>query len=204
MSVTSFKSVKLAAAGEYREKGSRFLAEIFPVSSEQEVKDLVSKARKLHPKAVHHCYAYRLGADMKIFRFSDDREPSGSAGRPIFSSIQNAGLTNVLIIVVRYFGGTQLGIPGLINAYKTAADAAVNSAEVIEVKVMLTWEVEFPLDLTDAVMKFMKRNGGRILHYTSSDNEVLECELGVEESAEMQKVFLNEFPFAERVTLKSK
>ena len=117
--------------GEFRDRGSRFMAYAYPVKDEAEIKNIVSNIRKEQPKANHHCYAYRLGPGNAVFRYSDDREPSGSAGKPIYGVIQANDLTDVLIVVTRYFGGTLLGIPGLINAYREAAANAIKSATII-------------------------------------------------------------------------
>ena len=197
-----YKTVRAPGSGEYREKGSRFLATIYPVSSEDEVKELIAAARKEHPKAVHHCYAYRIGADQEHFRFSDDREPSGSAGRPIFGVIQSEDLTNVLIIVVRYFGGTQLGIPGLINAYREAARTSVLASEVVQVKIMLKWQLSFPMSLSGQVMRALKKGGAVILEYQSDALEHISCEIGTEEGNALKHEFVNEYPYAGNVTLK--
>lgn len=109
------------ATALFKDRGSKFHAYAYPVYTAADIKERLQALKKEHPKAVHHCYAYRLGTDGLQFRANDDGEPSGSAGKPILGQIDSAGLTNVLVVVVRYFGGTLLGVPGLINAYKTAA-----------------------------------------------------------------------------------
>src|SRR5690606_2431913 len=111
---------------EFKDRGSKFLAYAFPINDEQELKGKLKELKALHPKAGHHCYAYRLGLDGNQYRANDDGEPSGSAGKPILGQIDSAGVTNVLVVVVRYFGGTLLGVPGLINAYKTATAEALS------------------------------------------------------------------------------
>jgi uncharacterized YigZ family protein len=117
----SFLTIDQESAAEFTDRGSKFIAFAFPINSVEEFKSVLQKFKKEHPKAVHHCFAYRLGLDGNQFRVSDDGEPSGSAGRPILGQIDSRELTDTAIIVVRYFGGTLLGVPGLINAYKTAA-----------------------------------------------------------------------------------
>jgi len=127
-----YKTVHEAAIAEFRDRGSRFLAFAYPVKSVDEVKTLIKNLKSQHPKAVHHCVAYRLGHDGSQYRASDDGEPSGSAGRPMLGAVDSAGLTNVLVVVVRYFGGTLLGVPGLINAYSSVTAAALANAVIIE------------------------------------------------------------------------
>ncbi|MBL7932384.1 MAG: YigZ family protein, partial [Bacteroidia bacterium] len=124
-----------------REKGSRFLAYAFPVLSEAEIKAKLNSLRKEHPTANHHCYAWRLGADKLAFRTNDDGEPSNTAGKPIFSQIQSRDLTNILIVVVRYFGGTLLGVSGLISAYKAAASEVLQQAKIEEKFIMFEYRV---------------------------------------------------------------
>ena len=114
----TYKSIASASEGLFKDNGSRFIALAYPVESEEEVREIVSLLRKEYHDARHHCYAYRLGVDGAVFRSSDDGEPSGSAGRPILGQIDSAGLSDILVVVVRYFGGIKLGIPGLIRAYK--------------------------------------------------------------------------------------
>lgn len=120
------------AMAEFKDRGSRFLAFAYPVMSVAEAKEHLQALKKEHPKANHHCVAYRIGNDGTLFRASDDGEPAGSAGKPILGQIDSAGLSNTLVIVVRYFGGTLLGVPGLINAYKTATAEALSKTGIIE------------------------------------------------------------------------
>lgn len=127
-----FATVAISATADLRERGSKFLAFVYPVTSADEVKAKLKALRALHPRATHHCYAYRLGTDGNEWRAVDDGEPSGSAGRPILAAIDSAGLTDVLAVVVRYFGGTLLGVPGLIAAYRGAAAEAMSKAGRVE------------------------------------------------------------------------
>jgi uncharacterized YigZ family protein len=152
----SYLTVKGPAEGNFRDRGSKFLGYIFPVSSEEDVKKELAKLKKEHPSANHHCYAFRLGADKSAFRFNDDGEPGNSAGRPIFGQIQSKDLTNVLIVVVRYFGGTLLGVSGLINAYKLTAAEAIGNATIIEKTVNDVYELKFGYLQMNEVMKIMK------------------------------------------------
>jgi len=127
-----------------------------PVNNEQEMKQELEKIRKKYFDATHHCYAFRLGSDKTVFRFNDDGEPSGTAGRPIFGQIQSKDVTNVLVVVVRYYGGTKLGVPGLINAYKTAAKEAIESNRIVEKTVNDVYEVLFTYEQMNDVMRILK------------------------------------------------
>jgi uncharacterized YigZ family protein len=140
----TFRTLAAAATGEFRDRGSKFLAYAYPVRTEQETKAYLDALRGQHPKAVHHCYAYRLGLDRNNYRANDDGEPGGTAGRPILNVLYSRELTNVLVVVVRYFGGTLLGVPGLINAYKMATIAALSEAVVTEQTVNETYQVRYP------------------------------------------------------------
>jgi len=128
----TYLTVKSFTQGLYKEKGSRFISFVWPVSDEEEIKDILESTRKEHHAARHHCYAWVLGPQRDHFRANDDGEPSGSAGKPILGQINSRNLTNICIIVVRYFGGKLLGVSGLINAYRSAAVAALENAEIFE------------------------------------------------------------------------
>jgi len=151
-----YKTIRSSSAGIYKEKGSRFISAAFPVSDEQEIKPIIEGIRKEHHEARHHCYAYLLGSEQDVWRANDDGEPSGTAGRPILGQIKSFGLTNVLIVVSRYFGGTLLGVSGLINAYKSAAFSALNNAEKIDHIVKESYEVTYPYSAMNDVMKIIK------------------------------------------------
>lgn len=140
----------------FRDKGSKFLSFAYPISNEREIKPLITQLKALHPAANHHCWAARLVSDQSAQRFNDDGEPSGSAGRPILNTLLSKNLNNVLVIVVRYFGGTLLGIPGLINAYKTATEQALASAKIIEKTFNDVYEAKFGYAQMNEVMKIVK------------------------------------------------
>ena len=148
---------------EFKDRGSRFLAYAFPVSSPADFKKRLGELREQHPKAVHHCFAYRLGTDGNNFRSSDDGEPSGSAGRPILGQIDSKELVNMAIIVVRYFGGTLLGVPGLINAYKTAASFALQLNPIVKKPVLINYRLQFDYTILNDVMRIIKKNDCVIL-----------------------------------------
>ena len=144
--ITTYQTLKSPIQAEFKDKGSRFLAFTYPVQTAEQVKKHVDDLRQEHHKARHWCYAYRLGVDGNQFRANDDGEPSGSAGRPILGQIDSFELTDVLVVVVRYFGGTLLGVPGLIHAYKTSTQMALENAQIIEKNIEKTvWiRCEYP------------------------------------------------------------
>lgn len=148
----------LAADAEaiYKEKSSKFLAYAYPVEREEQIRDILETLRKRYYDATHHCYAWRLGAHGEQFRANDDGEPSGTAGKPILGQMLSAGITNVLIVVVRYFGGTKLGVSGLISAYRDSARAAIEAGTVVERTVDRTITVLFPYIAMNDVMRIIK------------------------------------------------
>jgi uncharacterized YigZ family protein len=169
----TYFTIKSRATGIYKEKGSKFLATSIPVRDENEVKQELELIRKEYYDARHHCYAYVLGFDKSAWRANDDGEPSGTAGRPIHGQIQSHDLTNILIVVVRYFGGIKLGVSGLINAYKTAASDSLFNAEIIERTVDEFYEIKFNYEAMNDIMKIVKDDGLHLLN-TQFD---LECSL---------------------------
>lgn len=152
----TFKTIEAAAQGIFRDKGSKFIGYVFPLATEAEVKSLLQQLKAEHPKARHYCWAYRLGLDSSNYRLNDDGEPSGTAGRPILNSLLSAGLTNLLVVVVRYFGGTLLGVPGLINAYKAATVAALDNSQIIEKTENVVLTVRCVYLQLNAVMRIIK------------------------------------------------
>lgn len=151
-----YKTITHSAQGSFRDKGSKFLAFAFPAASEQEVKQHLETLKKLYFDATHHCYAYVLGFDKSAYRVNDDGEPSGTAGRPIYGQILSNDLTNILIVVIRYYGGTKLGVPGLINAYRTSAAEALKNATVANRIVKEIYQIEYPYEGMNDVMKIIK------------------------------------------------
>ena len=152
----TYRSIEAASEGLFKDNGSRFIALAYPVETEDQVRDIVAGLKKEYHDARHHCYAYRLGHLGDRFRANDDGEPSGSAGRPILGQIDSAGLSDILVVVVRYFGGIKLGIPGLIRAYKTSTADALAQAKVVEKVAGLSFRVRFDYLDMNAVMKVLK------------------------------------------------
>ncbi len=175
MTITTYQTIKDNIFAEYKSKGSRFLAFAYPIKDLPDIKPHLNRLQKEHHKAVHFCYAYRLGVDGLEFRANDDGEPSGSAGRPILGQIDSFELTDILVIVVRYFGGTLLGVPGLIQAYKSATQAALVNAEVIHKNVEKNVSLRFDYPQMSDVMHFIKQNSGEIIHQELN----LACELTI-------------------------
>jgi len=152
---------------EFKDRGSKFLAFAYPAKDIDTCKKLLAQLKKEHGKAVHHCLAYRLGVDGLTFRVSDDGEPAGSAGRPILGQIDSKGLTNVLVVVVRYFGGTLLGIPGLINAYKTATALALQLSPIIKKPIEIPYELNFDYQQMNEVMLLVKQYNCSVVEQTA-------------------------------------
>ena len=152
----TYRSIEGESKGLFKDNGSRFIALAFPVETEEAVKEIVAGLRKEYHDARHHCYAYRLGLKGDVWRASDDGEPSGSAGRPILGQIDSMGLSDILVVVVRYFGGIKLGIPGLIRAYKTSTSDALSNASVITKVAGVNYRLTFDYLSMNAVMKVLK------------------------------------------------
>jgi len=159
----SFHTITTPTEGIYKEKGSKFLAFSMPVENSEQVKELVKTFKKDYYDARHVCYAYMLGAERKEWRANDDGEPSGTAGRPILGQINSRGLTNILVVVVRYFGGILLGTGGLTVAYKEAAADALNQAEIIERTVDCEMTIHFAYSIMNSVMRIVKETNALIL-----------------------------------------
>lgn len=160
----AYRSVAAPSEGLFKDKGSRFMAFLYPVSSPEEIKPLVDAIRKEHHSARHHCYAYRLGYDGATYRSNDDGEPSGSAGKPILSAIDSAGLSDILIVVVRYFGGILLGVPGLIRAYREAAADAIAHSTVVDKVASECLRLGFDYQQMNDVQRIVKAEAFRILN----------------------------------------
>jgi uncharacterized YigZ family protein len=155
----TYQTIAGPTEGSFRDRGSKFLGFAYPVKTEEEIKAIVNQLKKDHPQANHHCYAFRLTPDPTVLRAADDREPAGSAGKPILGAIQSMGLTDTLVVVVRYFGGSLLGVPGLINAYRTAAQDALQQAKIIEKTINDKYVIHFTFEQMNDVHSLLKSEG---------------------------------------------
>ncbi|TXF77466.1 IMPACT family protein [Chryseobacterium sp.] len=153
-----------------KEKGSKFIGFAFPLAEETDLKICLGKVRELHPKATHHCYAFRLGLNGENYRANDDGEPSGSAGLPIYNQLLANGLTNVLLIVVRYYGGTKLGVSGLVKAYKESAKLTLDAAEIIIKELESELEIHFSFSQQNLIFTLLNKFDGKILDFVSDEN----------------------------------
>ena len=170
-----YSTIEKSAIAEFKDRGSKFLAYSYPVESVDACKKIIAGLKKEHPKAVHFCVAYRIGVEGNIFRASDDGEPAGSAGRPILGQIDSKELTNLMVVVVRYFGGTKLGVGGLINAYKTTAKLILDEAIIVQKTIDLYYQLIFEYQDMNKVMRIIKE---KKLQITSQKME-MECEIEI-------------------------
>jgi uncharacterized YigZ family protein len=154
-----YNTIEKPSFAEFKDRGSRFLAYAFPILNADDFKKHLQQLKKEHAKAVHHCFAYRIGLDGNNFRVTDDGEPSGTAGKPILGQIDSKELTNVLVVVVRYFGGTLLGVPGLINAYKTATSLALQLTPIVQKQVQVDYRLQFDYTRMNDVMIIVRQFG---------------------------------------------
>ena len=193
-----YLTIEQPVSGEYKDRGSKFIAYAYPIKSPENFKEALQQTKALHPKASHHCFAYRIGLTNNVFRVSDDGEPSGSAGRPILNAIDSKELTDVLVVVVRYFGGTLLGVPGLINAYKTAALLTLQTTPIVQKPILSVFEIQFDYTQTNIVMSIAKQLSATILQ---NENQLF-CimKLGVQRSKEAD--ILHKFSEHHTITVK--
>jgi len=152
----SYFTIENPTEGIFRDRGSKFIAFAYPINGEADIKEILARLKAEHPNANHHCWAMRLGMDRSVFRLNDDGEPSGTAGRPILNTLLSRNLTNIVVVVVRYFGGTLLGVPGLINAYRKATEEALDAAVIIEKTVNDIYTISFDYGQMNEVMKIVK------------------------------------------------
>lgn len=158
-----YYTINRSASEEFKDRGSRFIAYANPVETARAFKDLLQQLKKEHPKAAHHCFAYRFGLAGDNFRVSDDGEPSGTAGKPILGQIDSRKLTNTSIVVVRYFGGTLLGVPGLINAYKTASSLLLQTLPIIQKQIEAIYSIQFDYTRVNEIMQILKQGNCTII-----------------------------------------
>jgi len=173
----TYKTINKTSEGIFRDKGSKFIGYAYPIKTETEVKEIINKLRAEHVKARHFCWAIRLSPDRNIFKLNDDGEPSGTAGRPILNTLLSADVTNILVVVVRYFGGTLLGVPGLINAYKTATVEALKENVIIIKTVNDIYQVNFDYLAMNQVMKVIKEEQLEIIAQEFDTNCTIKFEV---------------------------
>ncbi|MCW3087021.1 MAG: protein co-occurring with transport system [Sediminibacterium sp.] len=154
-----YYTIEKTSFAEYKDRGSKFIAYAYPIRAAEAFKQALQQLKKEHPKAVHHCFAWRLGWDGNQFRVSDDGEPAGTAGRPILGQIDSKELTDIAVIVVRYFGGTLLGVPGLIQAYKSVTSMALQLVPTVQKAVEVLYELQFDYTQLNEVMNIVKQYG---------------------------------------------
>ncbi len=182
--IDTYKTLSKESMAEYKDRGSKFIAYAYPLSIEADFTAFLEKLKKEHPKARHHCFAWRLGMDSNRYRANDDGEPSGTAGRPILGQIDSFGLTNVGVIVVRYFGGTLLGTSGLIEAYRESTAEALRNAEIIEKVIEDTFEIIFEYDKMPNVMNALKKLNINIISQDFNENGVIKISIRQSETDE--------------------
>ena len=189
-STDTFRTL-LSASEEilFKEKNSKFFGYAFPITSEEEVKPIIDHLRKKHINAGHFCYAYQLGTTKTIYRANDDGEPSNSAGMPIFGQIQSYDLTNIIVVVVRFFGGTKLGVGGLISAYKTVAQLALEQAEIVEKTIDIHFKILFDYKNINKVMRIIKEKNLNIISQKMDSN----CEIEIATRKSNEKIVYMSF-----------
>lgn len=153
-----------------KEKGSKFIGFAFPVNDEKELKNALDEIKSEHPKATHHCYAFRLGLNGENYRANDDGEPSGSAGLPIYNQLLANDLTNILLVVVRYYGGTKLGVSGLVKTYKESAKLILDHSEIIIKELESQLQIEFPFTQQNVIFTILNKFGTKVLNFDTSEN----------------------------------
>ncbi|MGM0621410.1 MAG: IMPACT family protein [Bacteroidota bacterium] len=187
----TYKTISIKSEGYFKDKGSKFMAYAWPVKNEDEIKEILTEIKKEHHNARHHCYAWRLGTEEITYRANDDGEPSSTAGRPILGQLQSFSLTNTLVVVVRYFGGTLLGTSGLINAYKSAAADVLNNARIVTKTIEMKFKLHFTYPHMNDVMQIMKQEN---LNIVDTQFEI-ECDLFFtvrkSEAGRIEKIFQN-------------
>ncbi|UBM62896.1 YigZ family protein [Candidatus Sulfidibacterium hydrothermale] len=198
MSSDHYKTIKGTSQGIYKEKGSKFIALAFHTETEQEAKQQLTAVKKEYHDARHHCYAFRINPENEFFRSSDDGEPSGTAGKPILNQIFSEELFNVLVVVVRYFGGTKLGVSGLIRAYKTATREALQNAKIITSTITRTIELEFEYPLMNPVMRIVKEEHIKVLKQDFN----MRCKLILQVERNQEKKLVEKFKTVTGLTVK--
>lgn len=187
----TYKTIEKPSEGYFKDKGSKFFAYAYPVKNEEEVKEFLAQLKKEHHSARHHCYAWRLGTEIIQYRANDDGEPSSSAGKPILGQLQSFDVTNVLIVVVRYFGGTLLGVSGLINAYRTAAAEALKNAAISTKLIENNYELHFTYSELNDVMHIIKQENLNIISTQFEEKCSLVFSVRKSEALKIEQTFIN-------------
>ena len=169
-----YKTIAIPSEGTYKAKGSKFTGFAIPVFSEEEFKEHLARIKKQNPDSGHYCYGFRIGADNKLYRYSDDGEPSSTAGKPIFGQIQSFELSNIMIVVTRYFGGTKLGVGGLITAYRATAKEAIENATIINRTVDNVYEIQFGYNIMSEVMNLIKKQELEVISQTLEETGTIQ------------------------------
>lgn len=186
-----YYTIQQSSEAVFTDKGSKFIAYAYPLQNTNAVKLLLQNLKKQHPKAVHYCYAYRLGSDGLQFKQSDDGEPSGTAGKPILNQIISKELTNILVVVVRYFGGTLLGVPGLINAYKTATQLVLQTVPIVQKAIEVKFLLEFDYTLQNDVLTIIKQYNCTIVKHEQQLFNLIELLVPLNRLQEVHYKFSN-------------
>lgn len=176
----NFKTIESAVENTLlKEKGSKFIGFAFPVNNEEELKNALEKIRAEHPKATHHCYAFRIGLNGENYRANDDGEPSGSAGLPIYNQLLANEITNVLVISVRYYGGTKLGVSGLVKAYKESAKITLEEANIITKELETEIEIQFQFSQQNTIFTLLSKFDAKVLNFNTQENCILTASLKI-------------------------
>ena len=198
MNLESYQTIEKASEGLYKEKGSKFFSFASPVETEEEFKTFINQLKKDHHQARHHCYSFVMKADKSFYRYSDDGEPNGTAGSPIYGQLQSFNVTNTAIVVVRYFGGTKLGVGGLIQAYKEAAKTALENAIIITKEITQTFSIDFTYEEMNFVMGTIKKFDANVKRQGFD----ISCQLDVEIGIKLATQFKDSFSIKESIKIK--
>lgn len=170
-----------------KEKGSKFIGFAFPVNNEKELKTALDQLREEHPKATHHCYAYRIGLNGENYRANDDGEPSGSAGLPIYNQLLANNLTNILVVIIRYYGGTKLGVSGLVKTYKESTKYTLEHAEIITKELEIQLEIEFKFSQQNIIFSLLNKFDAKVLNFDAQENCKIKAQLKLSEKEKISE-----------------
>ena len=198
----SFNTIKSAIENVLlKEKGSKFLSFAFPLNDENDIKKYLYKIREEHPKATHHCYAFRYGINGENYRANDDGEPSGSAGLPIYNQLLAHNLTNILVVIIRYYGGTKLGVSGLVKTYKESAKLTLEHAEIITKELETELEIEFKFSQQNIIFSLLNKFDAKVLNFDAQENCKITAQLKLSEkekiSEQLSEMYEVKFDFIE-------